>query len=383
MGLHKVLRQKLAPNFSPANVLKSQNLIATSLIDLAAKIKERSKGQPVDMVKVCRLFPPDVIIKVVFGESDVIAVSDDDWDTPVWRTFEVVASSRWLRVCFPFTRWFQDMLPLGLIAHFDANLRSVKEFLELCVTHVQNFRSGESDIGRTPVLSSIDDLPDSIVIANAGDLVGGGAETTGYTMAFASWHILRDTELAKRLVAELDPIFDAAAPGMPGLKDLEAAPVLSAIIRESLRNGPAWPGRIPRVVPNHEDGKAPLIVDGQVVPPGTTVGISSTTMHNDPKLWGSNPSSFNIDRWLEPDAATKASYLVGFGKGLRNCVGQNLAMAELYMGLAFLFRTYSYELQLQPGQQGWTFIDRVVAQSTTPFMVKMTQRKAVPTVARM
>jgi cytochrome P450 len=383
MGLHKMLRQKLAPNFSPANVLKLQNLIVTSLIDLATKVERRNDGRLVDMVNLCRLFPPDVIIKVVFGESDVIATADEDLNTPVLQTFDILTDGRWSRVCFPYTRWLQDMLPLGLFASFNADLRRVKDFLEFAVAGVQTFRSARSSIGRTPVLSSIDDLPDSIVIANAGDLIGGGSETTGYTMAFASWHILRDTELAKRLVAELDPIFDAAAPGMPDLKDLEAAPVLGAIIKESLRKGPAWPGRIPRVVPNHQDGKAPLVVDGQVIPPGTTVGISSTTMHNDPKLWGPNPTSFDVDRWLEPDAATKASHLVGFGKGLRNCVGRNLAMAELYLGLAFLFRTYGYDLQLQPGQQGWTFLDRVSAKCTTPFMVKMTQRKAVPTAPQM
>ena len=63
--------------------------------------------------------------------------------------------------------------------------------------------------------------------------------------------------------------------------------------------------------------------------------------------------TFNPDRWLTTqqsiagnDSRQKAlsRYLVPFSKGTRSCVGQNLALAELYIGLAHVFRRVDFEL---------------------------------------
>ena len=61
--------------------------------------------------------------------------------------------------------------------------------------------------------------------------------------------------------------------------------------------------------------------------------------------------TFNPDRWLnnKPVAGSDSQkplsrYLVPFGKGTRNCLGHNLAWAELYIGLAHVFRRVDFEL---------------------------------------
>ena len=62
------------------------------------------------------------------------------------------------------------------------------------------------------------------------------------------------------------------------------------------------------------------------------------------------PSShtFNPSRWLNnpvaPDGKQLSRYMVTFGKGARNCVGMHLAYAEIYIGLASLFRRFDFEL---------------------------------------
>ena len=59
---------------------------------------------------------------------------------------------------------------------------------------------------------------------------------------------------------------------------------------------------------------------------------------------------FDPDRWLNKvtpnndDQKPLTRYLVAFSRGTRNCVGQNLAWAELYIGLAHVFRRVDLEL---------------------------------------
>ena len=76
-------------------------------------------------------------------------------------------------------------------------------------------------------------------------------------------------------------------------------------------------------------------------------------MHNDPRIFPDS-RTFNPDRWLDnakvlgndktqpPKPLTR--YLVSFSKGTRMCLGQHLAWAELYIGLANVFRRVELEL---------------------------------------
>lgn len=61
------------------------------------------------------------------------------------------------------------------------------------------------------------------------------------------------------------------------------------------------------------------------------------------------PDSFSYrpERWLgspqAPDGRQLTRYLVTFGRGTRACAGLQLAWAELYVGLASLFRRFEVE----------------------------------------
>ena len=50
------------------------------------------------------------------------------------------------------------------------------------------------------------------------------------------------------------------------------------------------------------------------------------------------PLVFNPDRWLDTPGLEK--YLVPFSRGTRQCIGINLAYAEIYVTLAMIFRSY-------------------------------------------
>ncbi|KAK3954727.1 cytochrome P450 [Pseudoneurospora amorphoporcata] len=86
--------------------------------------------------------------------------------------------------------------------------------------------------------------------------------------------------------------------------------------------------------------------------------MSAWLMHHDPVAFGNGkgPTVFDPERWIplsqkdEERIRMQERCMVPFGKGSRNCLGQALAMAELYSTLGNIF---------------WPFDDLVVEEGVT------------------
>lgn len=65
--------------------------------------------------------------------------------------------------------------------------------------------------------------------------------------------------------------------------------------------------------------------------------MTSLLLHYNAEIFPS-PTSFSPERWLDNPNLTK--YLLAFSKGSRQCIGINLAYAELYLTLSRIFRSY-------------------------------------------
>lgn len=108
-----------------------------------------------------------------------------------------------------------------------------------------------------------------------------------------------------------------------------------ALYYTSARDGKVW--RIPAGVscdgPLRDLDRAVLALMDQQVP----VGMTAYLQHTDPDIFPA-PHSFVPERWLGDVSARMTRNLVPFARGSRNCIGMNLAMAEVNFMLAALFR---------------------------------------------
>ncbi|KAK8015084.1 hypothetical protein PG990_008380 [Apiospora arundinis] len=84
-------------------------------------------------------------------------------------------------------------------------------------------------------------------------------------------------------------------------------------------------------------------------------------MHTDPEVYAS-PGEFVPDRWLQASTTAMRRNFVPFSRGSRNCLGQNLAMAEMSLALAVLYRPGSPRLELMGTED--TNVERVPKSST-------------------
>lgn len=200
------------------------------------------------------------------------------------------------------------------------------------------------------------DLPDQEKTVHrcaqeANAIVGAGTETTAFSIAVNSFYLLHHPQILEKLRTEI-----IAAPngedGIPSLTTLEQLPYLSAVISEGLRLTYGVVTRLARVSPDSplilkstgpsstlSSGFSSVEVSDVVIPAGTPVGMTSYLIHHDESIF---PDSFSFkpERWIDPASGQRRidleRYLLSFSKGSRQCLGINLAYAEIYIALAML-----------------------------------------------
>ena len=177
------------------------------------------------------------------------------------------------------------------------------------------------------------------VVWEAQSLIGAGTLTSSHMMSITTYHILANPPILKNLMTELEEaISDPATPC--SFNHLEQLPYLGAVINEGLRVSYGSIHRLQRVHPD-----SALTFRDWTIPPGTPVGMDSLHTHNDPAIFP-DPKTFDPSRWVGPERALKQKYLFNFGKGTRQCVGMNLAQAEIHMALATVFRNFGTKMRL-------------------------------------
>ncbi|KAL4963352.1 cytochrome P450 [Aspergillus stella-maris] len=165
---------------------------------------------------------------------------------------------------------------------------------------------------------------------------GAGIETTMWTLSVATFHVLWNPAVEERLVAELVKAIPDPPISCPG-RSPKSCPT-------SLRLSFGSVHRLPRVHRAQD-----LMYNGWVIPAGTAVSMDAYHNHVNasifPDLHESRP-----ERWLgDPVAGGTGKhrlsyYLTSFSRGSRVCIGMHLAMMDMYVALATVFRHHKLEL---------------------------------------
>ena len=111
--------------------------------------------------------------------------------------------------------------------------------------------------------------------------------------------------------------------------ELEQLPYLSACIAEGNRLSFGVTARVCRIAPDE--------ALQYTKPPGTPASMTSLCAHTDEHIFP-DPWAFNPDRWLGQEGVERRKYQIASNKGGRNCIGINLAHAEMFVFIAAVAR---------------------------------------------
>ncbi|KAI1328950.1 putative cytochrome P450 [Xylariaceae sp. FL0255] len=168
-------------------------------------------------------------------------------------------------------------------------------------------------------------------------IIGAGTETTAWTLSVIFFYILHNRDIYEKVFSELE----------------EAIPDPYACVSEGLRLSYGVSTRLQRISPDE-----PMIYKPSqgrfgpkaevVIPQGILVGMTSVLVHHDPEVFPDS-QKFGPSRWLDKNGNRDRSldkYILSFSRGSRQCIGINLAYAELFMVTGLLLRRLGPHLKL-------------------------------------
>ncbi|KAI9666683.1 MAG: hypothetical protein M1821_004619 [Bathelium mastoideum] len=346
--LHRWRRAALNASFSKAAVYHLEPEVRALVNKLCERLEEFQKtGEPANVGPIFSALTTDVVTGYSFGKS-YGCLQAPDFKPQLYEAVQANTRTTVLAKQFNWMIPLSRSLPHWIVQAVNPLMMQMVYFADYILEQVQHTietHDTESESSKRPtVFGAIldSDLNPSekspLRLMDDGiSVVGAGVLTTADTLRVTTFHILNRPEVLAKLQAELA----AAIPDpstSPSLKVVEQLPYLSAVVKEGYRISCGISSRLQRISPH-----APLTYGNWVIPADTPISMTIYLLHNHPDIFP-EPHEFRPERWLVDPTDRPDQYLVHFSKGTRSCVGMNLADAEIYLTLAYLFRRFNLAL---------------------------------------
>ncbi|CAG2119682.1 unnamed protein product [Medioppia subpectinata] len=226
-----------------------------------------------------------------------------------------------------------DMLKNKFVKHYeDFDESSQRDFCDALISAKNDaLRDGKES---APYLTD-DNLSMTIF-----DLFFAGTDTSQQTFQWLLLFLCYYPEMQQKLRQEIE---SQIGDRMPTHEDRNRCHYVMAFIAETMRYRNVVP-----LSPLHKTVVQTKIGD-HTVPKGTAVTLYHHNILNNPKYW-ENPHQLIPERFLESDGqymTSRNKAFIPFGVGRRVCLGEKLAIADLFLVLvSFLQSTQQYDIVL-------------------------------------
>ncbi|KAK8037655.1 Cytochrome P450 [Apiospora marii] len=347
---HRALRSVLSHGFSASRLLDQQPIIMRYVDLLVERLREKTmtdKEIPVNMVLWYNYATFDIIGDLAFGES--------------FGCLESSALHPWVAVVFKWLKFNAHVVQCRRVIPWAFEI--VDAVLGRMATSQVQEHIGYINAKLDKRLGTVTDRPDFVdsmlrtdkaglaltrnqLMENANLFIVAGSETTATTLCFTTWLLLTHPEVMRKVTDELLAAFTRE-------EEITFHSVLSlkyliAVFDEALRLYPPVPVTVPRQVP--PGGRQ---ICGDHIPENTKVGIWHYPMSHHAGHFAL-PDEFHPERWLGEDprfAHDRKEAFEPFSHGSRNCLGKNLAYAEMRTIMARML--FNFDMRLANGYEKW------------------------------
>ncbi|RDL42248.1 uncharacterized protein BP5553_02227 [Venustampulla echinocandica] len=359
---HARMRRNLSHGFSE-KALRDQEPIIKSYVDLLIQRLHENSKEPVDVVKWFNFITFDIIGDLTFGESfECLKTSQVHfWVQSIFLhlknlVFMGLLSSYGL---VPIVLFF---LPQSIKAkeqrHKDFTKAVLKKRLETSTSRPDFLSLAQKQLNQ-PQGITFDEL-----VPTTGPLIFAGSETTATLLSGVTYYLTTHPSIYAKLTEEIRTAFKTE--DEINIVSVNNLTYMLAVLSETLRIYPPAPASFNRVTP--PEG---CMVAGHFVPGNAIVAVNQWSA-NHSTLNFTRPWDFVPERWLG-DAEfkdDKGKVVQPFSVGPRNCIGRNLAFAEMRLILARL--VWNFDLVLEEKSKGWVENqDVMMVYLKPPLMVKL------------
>lgn len=165
------------------------------------------------------------------------------------------------------------------------------------------------------------------------DLFLAGSETTSTTLTWAALYMIRYPQVQKKVQDELDRV--VGTDKHPSLKDRPNLPYTEAVLMETQRFANIVPNGVQHIC--HRD----FTVNGLTIPADTLIQpVFTEIMKGD--YW-KDGMTFTPERFLDEEGNVKKDErFIPFSIGKRQCLGENLAKAEMFLFFTSLIHQFKF-----------------------------------------
>ncbi|XP_008069219.1 cholesterol side-chain cleavage enzyme, mitochondrial [Carlito syrichta] len=178
-------------------------------------------------------------------------------------------------------------------------------------------------------------LPFEDVKANITEMLAGGVDTTSMTLQWHLYEMSRNLKVQNMLRAEVLAARRQAQGDIATM--LQLVPLLKASIKETLRLHPISV-TLQRYLAND------LVLRDYMIPAKTLVQVSNYALGREPAFFV-NPENFDPTRWLSKDKNITHFRNLGFGWGVRQCLGRRMAELEMTILLIHMLENFRVGIQ--------------------------------------
>jgi cytochrome P450 len=306
---HKRMRHQLLPVFQRSMMNIHQHAIGGHINRTIAPWRE---GEVRNLHRDMHLLVWSVVRDLLYGldedaASEALHEGMEHW---MFQTF-----SPWVRsfpVNLPFTP-YRRMLK-------DAE-RLEKKFLDLMYKRRASGSAGNDALSALLHFRTAEgkEVPVEYLVGHALTLFLVAYETTGNTLTWTLFLLSQFPQIQQDVLDELHSLGT-----MPTYDQLDRAPLLTRVLKESMRLLPAVP--YSRRLASRDGA-----IGRYAMPRKTRVIFSHYMTHHSPEIY-QNPERFDPARW-ETIKPSPAEYMP-FGAGARTCLGASLAQCVIKMAIA-------------------------------------------------
>jgi cytochrome P450 len=270
--------QSLRQNWQPEVRRLVEKAVARIKEDAAAADAEGTA----DVAKWWKFMASDVVSRLSFGQAFNMLDGLDKADMRFWAALRTLGQTILLRqyVSVETIDTLARVLPLAWLKRVAAAKQAIYDQGSIAVENMRRKKDSDKRNIFYKIVEEADHkeasgLTDDAVRSEAATFMIGGAETTSAALTYLTWAIARRPGLQARIEAEvagLRPDFTD--------EDVEALPLLGAVVTEALRMYNPAPGANARICP---PGGA--TVDGIYIPGGSVTCTVAYAVHRIPDIF--------------------------------------------------------------------------------------------------
>jgi len=323
-------RRLIQPGFHRKKIANLTEII-NPVIDDYFKILDLKKDEPIDICDVMMELTFTIIAKSMFSTG----VNEKDVNT-LGENISAVQKFLVKQIRQPYLNWW-----FGLSGqekkHVALTGISSKIILDI-INERKQTKAPHDDLLDMLLASKYSDTGEGMtekqLIDESVILFVAGHETTANAMAWIYYLLSQNPQVVEKLRQEYRENLEGE---MPSFEDLKNLTYTKKVINEGMRlYPPAW---ITDRVALEDDE-----VNGIKIPKGTMIMNFIYGAHRDPKYW-TEPNKFMPERFDEENMKQMHNFnYFPFGGGPRLCIGNNFAMMEMQLILAYMIPRYDFSL---------------------------------------